>query len=94
MSIISDILTGKIRQEMRERVNEILAYGREWVQTAQKLTEALNNLTEEIRKGNVDPKSLKAVGRATSRLAKETSRLAKAVENHSSTLQKALAHLG
>jgi len=94
MSILGDLLTGKLRQEMRERVDEIITYGKEWIQTAQKLTEAINNLTEEIRKGNVNPKSLKSLNRTASKLAQQTANLTKALISHNETLQKILSKIG
>lgn len=94
MSFLSDVLTGKLRAEMKERVDQILSCGREWCQAAQKLTEALNNLTEELRKGGVDPSTAKAVRRSASQLAKETRKLTRSIEAHTETLQKIMSKLG
>lgn len=94
MSFLSDVLTGKLRAEMRERVDQILSCGREWCQTAQKLTEALNALTDELKKGNVNPDTAKNVRRAASQLAKETGKLVRSIEAHTETLKKIMTKLG
>jgi len=86
MSIIGDFLTGKLRDEMRQRVDEVLRAGSEWSKTARDLIEALNRLTEAIEKGNTKPS--KTISRVARQLARQTKRLTKAFENHNKTLEK------
>jgi len=94
MSIIGDVLSGRLRQEMRQRVDEVLKCGNEWSQTAHKLIEALDRLTGSIQKGNPNPADVKAIARGSKQLAKETRRLTRAFEAHNKTLEKILITYG
>jgi len=94
MSIIGDVLSGRLRQEMRQRVDEVLKCGNEWSQTAKELIEALNKLSGTVQKGNPDPSVFKSVSRAGRKLAKETARLTRAFEAHNNTLEKILTRYG
>jgi len=93
MSIIGDVLSGRLRQEMRQRVDEVLKCGNEWSQMAQKLVEALDRLTDSIQKGNPNP-DMKTVARGAKQLAKETRRLTNAFQAHNKTLGELLARYG
>lgn len=90
MSVLGDLLSGRLRQEMRQRVDEVLRCGNEWNQTAQKLIEALNKLTDSIQKGNTIPANAKQVATGARKLAKETQRLTRAFEAHNKTLSEIL----
>jgi len=94
MSILGDVLSGRLRQEMRQRVDEVLKCGNEWSQAARDLIEALNRLTDSIKKGNPDPSIPKSVVRASRKLAKETARLTRAFEAHNKTLSEILRRYG
>jgi chromosome segregation ATPase len=79
-------LTGldAIRDEMKQRVDEVLKAGAEWKETAEKLTKTIQELTETIREGrNVNLKPVKADLR---KLSKETEKLAQAFNHHRQTL--------
>lgn len=94
MGVLGDLLSGRIRTEMKQRVDEVLKCGNEWGQTAQKLTEALNRLTETVQKGNIDPANLKVVTSGARKLAKETQRLTKAFETLDKTLGNVVTRYG
>lgn len=94
MAIIGDLISGKLRAEMKERVDEILKCGEQWDKTARELIEALNRLTDAIQKGSVDPSSVRPVARGSKKLAKETTRLAQAFINHRAFLEKILKRFG
>jgi len=89
-----DLLSGKIRAEMKQRVDEVLKAGEEWNKTAKELTEALNRLTNAVLTGSPDPADAKLVARAARKLGKETARLTRAFEAHGQTLEKVLARFG
>jgi len=93
MSILGDILAGKIRQEMKSRVDQVLKAGDDWSRTAKELITALDRLTEAIKSGNPDSSSLEAVARGTKRLAFDTQKLTRAFEAHNKTLEKALTKI-
>lgn len=76
---------------MRQRVDAVLRCGNEWNQTAQKLIEALNKLTDSIQKGRANPADVRAVATGAKKLAKETQRLTRAFEAHNKTLGEILA---
>lgn len=86
MSILGNLLSGKIRSEMRKRVDEIINAGDKWQKTAEDLIKALNQLTEAIEKGN--PTNLKPAIRETKKLVRQTKRLSRAFESHRKTLTK------
>jgi len=94
MSVLGDLLSGRLRAEMRQRVDEVLKCGNEWSQTARELIEALNRLTDSIKKGNPNPLDAKLVAQGTRKLAKETRRLTKAFEAHNKTLAEILRRYG
>jgi len=94
MSIVGDLFSGRLRQEMRQRVDEVLKCGKEWSQTARELSEALNRLTDSIQKGKPDPSDVKGVVSSTKKLAKETRRLTRAFEAHSETLTNIVRRYG
>jgi len=94
MAIFGDILSGKLRAEMKQRVDQILNCGEQWDKTARELIEALNRLTDAIQKGNVDPASVRLVARGTKKLSTETTRLAQAFINHRAFLEKTLERFG
>jgi len=94
MSVLGDLLSGRLRQEMRQRVDEVLRCGNEWNQTAQKLIEALNRLSDSIQKGNTDPRDVKMVATGARKLAKETQRLTRAFEAQTKTLGEILTRYG
>jgi len=91
MTMIGDILSGRLRQEMRQRVDEVLRCGNEWNQTARELITALNNLTDSIQKGKPNPTPFKSVTQGARKLAKETRRLTNAFQAHNKTLTEILA---
>jgi len=90
MAILGDLLSGRLRQEMRQRVDEIMKCGNEWNKTATELTEALNKLTEAVQKGNIDPAIPKSVAQGARKLAKQTGKLTSAFEAHNKTLAEIL----
>jgi len=90
MAIVGDLLSGRLRQEMRQRVDEVLKCGNEWSQTARGLVEAINKLTDSIKRGNPDPTDAKLVAQGAKKLAKETGRLTRAFEAHNKTLDEIL----
>jgi hypothetical protein len=86
MASILGKITGldTIREEMKQRVNEILKCGNEWKLTAEKLNETLQKLIETIEKGSsVD---LNPVKSDLKKLSVQTGKLAKAFEAHRKTL--------
>jgi len=85
MSILGKI-TGldAVRDEMRNRVNEILKCGNEWKITAEKLNQTLEKLIEAIEKGN--PTDLGPVKSDLKKLATQTRKLALAFEAHKKML--------
>jgi len=91
LRVLGDLLSGRLRQEMRQRVDAVLRCGNEWNQTAQKLIEALNKLTDSIQKGRANPADVRAVATGAKKLAKETQRLTRAFEAHNKTLGEILA---
>jgi uncharacterized coiled-coil DUF342 family protein len=88
--MIGDILTGRLRTEMRQRVDEILKRGNEWNQTAGKLTEALNRLTDTIKESKFDPSNLKPMNKDLRKLSKTTIQLKMAFESYNKFLQEYL----
>ena len=94
MSIIGDLLTNKIRSELRNRVDQILKAGEEWSKTARELTDALDRLTEAIKSGEVDKSAVKSIASKTRRLSRDTKKLTKAFEMQTKTLEKALTKIG
>jgi len=92
--MVMDFLSGKLRAEMKQRVEEVLAAGKEWSATAKELTEALNRLTNAVQTGVPDPADAKLVARASRKLGKETRRLTKAFESHGKILDKILRQYG
>jgi len=93
MSVL-DIFSGRLRTEMRQRVDEVLKCGTAWNKTAGELIEAINRLTDSIQKGNTTPADSKAVARAGRKLAKETGRLTRAFAAHNQTLAEILVKIG
>ena len=94
MSVLGDLLSGRLRTEMRQRVDEILKCGNQWDQTAGGLIEALNRLTDAIQKGNLDLSGVKPVAQGTRKLAKETRNLTQAFKSYKTTLEKMLTRFG
>jgi len=94
MAIFGDFLSGKLRAEMKQRVDEVLAAGKEWNTTARELTEALNRLTSAVLAGSPDPADAKLVARAARKLGKDTGRLRRAFEAHGEMLEKILTRFG
>jgi len=94
MAILGDILSGKLRAEMKQRVEEVLKAGESWSSTAKELTEALNRLTAAALAGKADPEDAKLVARSSRKLAKETGRLRRAFEAHGEILKKILMQYG
>jgi len=92
--VIGDFLSGRLRQEMRQRVDEVLKAGNEWNQTARELIEAVNRLTDSIKAGNPKPLDSKLIARGTRKLAKETVRLTRAFEAHNKTLSEIVRRYG
>lgn len=90
MPFISDMLTGKIRDEIKKRVDEILTAGREWRETAVKLTEALNRLADVIEKNEVYTSNIKQVSKTARMLAKNTKALTEAFEKMNEMINKNL----
>jgi len=91
--MLGDLLTGKLRAEMRQRVDEILKRGNEWNQAAQELTAALDRLTDAIQKGNFDPSNLKPMTKGLRKLGKTTNQLRMAFELYNKFLQEYLPRL-
>ncbi len=87
---------GSMREDMKKRVDEVLKAGAEWQATAEKLTKALEELTETIQKGNPAVWSvfgdlnkagdLKPIKIELKKLSRETRRLATAFNNQRQTL--------
>jgi len=73
-----------LKEDMKKRVDEVLKAGSEWKATAEKLTKALEELTETIQKGN--PGDLKPLRTEVKKLSRETRKLAAAFNNHRQTL--------
>jgi len=94
MAIFGDLLSGKLRAEMKQRVDEILKCGEQWDKTARELVEALNKLTDAVQTGNVDLSSVRPVARGSKKLSKETRNLAQAFINHRAFLEKILTRFG
>jgi len=94
MSVLGDILSGRLRQEMRQRVDEVLKCGNEWNQTARQLIEALNRLSDSIKTGNPNPADSKSVAGGVRKLAKETQHLTRAFEAQTKTLREILTRYG
>jgi len=63
-----------IREELKQRVNELLKAGEEWRKTADRLTAAIENLTAEIKSGR-NPKNLRTIKADLRKLAAETRNL-------------------
>jgi len=93
MAILSDILTGRIRQEMKSRVEQVLKAGDDWSRTAKELIVAMDRLTEAIKSGSVDPKSLEGMVKGTKHLAANTEKLTKAFTNFNGTLERTLTKI-
>jgi len=94
MGVIGDFLTGRLREEMKSRVDQILNCGNEWNKTARELTQALNKLADVVQQGSSDAAVSKSVARSTRRLAGETAKLTKAFEDYKTFLGKVLARFG
>jgi len=92
--IIGDLVSGKLRAEMKQRVDEILKCGEKWDETARELVKALDRLTDAIQKGNVDTSGVRSVARSSKKLSKETRNLAQAFINHRAFLQKIVERVG
>lgn len=86
MGMIGDFLSGRLRQEMKQRVDEVMRCGNEWNKTARELIDALNKLTDSIQKGSSDPAIPKQVVGTSKRLARETARLSSAFESLNRTM--------
>jgi chromosome segregation ATPase len=86
MSILGKIAgLDAIRDEMKRRVEEILRAGNEWRATAEKLAQAIQELTEAIEKG--EKSSVPQVKDELKKLSSQTARLARAFEAHRRTLE-------
>jgi hypothetical protein len=94
MSVLGDLLSGRLRAEMRQRVDEVLKCGNEWNRTARELIEALNRLSDSVQKGNPNPSDSKLVARGARKLARETGRLTRAFEANNKTLAEILRRYG
>jgi len=99
MSFIEGLIGNRIRKEMKTRIDLILKAEAEWSETAKKLIEALDRLTEAVEAGNSADKTVPidrsiAVSQGARRLAKDTKRLVKAVKSHRKTLEKISAKIG
>jgi len=94
MSVIGDFLTGRLRTEMKSRVDQILKCGDEWTKTARELTEALSKFTEAAQKGEINPSIPKSVAKNARKLAKETAKLTLAFEAHKNMLGKVIERFG
>ncbi|MEM2273629.1 MAG: hypothetical protein QXX56_05390 [Candidatus Bathyarchaeia archaeon] len=90
MGFIGDIVGGKIREEIRKRVDEILSAGERWCKSANDLTEAINKLVNLAETGKINPKDLKLISRTAKTLARETRNLNKSFSNLSETIRGAL----
>jgi chromosome segregation ATPase len=73
-----------VREDMKKRVDEVLKAGSDWKATAEKLTKALEELTETIQRGN--PGELNPIRTDLKKLSRETRKLAAAFNNHRQTL--------
>jgi chromosome segregation ATPase len=73
-----------MREDMKKRVDEVLKAGMEWKATAERLTKALEELTETIQKGS--PGDLKPIKTDLKKLSRETRKLAATFNNHRQTL--------
>jgi len=94
MSILGSIVGGALRSEMKNRVDEILNCGKEWNATARDLTEALKDLTDAVKQGNVAPSTLKPVVASSKVLAVKTARLTRAFETYQVTLKDIMGKVG
>jgi len=94
MSVLGDIFSGRLRQEMRQRVDAVLRAGNEWCSTARDLVEALNKLTNSIQQGNVNPVDVKIMAKSARTVAKKTEALTKAFLAHNKMLSEVLARYG
>jgi len=94
MTVLGDIFSGRLRAEMKSRVDEVLKAGNAWNQTAQELIATIDKLVDAIQKGDLDPSTPKSVSQAAKKLAKETRRLTRAFEAHNDTLKKVLTRYG
>jgi len=93
MSLLRSFLGDKIREEMRNRVDEVLKAGGDWNSTAKELIAALDRHTEAIKNGTVDPTTLKAIEKSNSQLARSTKLLARAFDNHGRTLARLMVKI-
>ena len=93
MSLIGEILGGKIRQEMKTRVDQVLKAGDEWSKTAKELIMALDKLTDAIKAGNIDPSSMEPVVKGVKHLSSDTRQLEKSFNYFNKTLEKTLTKI-
>jgi ribosome-binding protein aMBF1 (putative translation factor) len=86
MSILGKI-TGldAVRDEMKQRVDEILKAGNEWKIAAEKLAQTIQTLTQAIEKG--EKSDLTPIKGELKKLNSHTMRLARAFEAHMRTLE-------
>lgn len=88
-----DLFTGKLRNEMKERVDTILKAEEEWSRTAKDLIVALDKLTKAVENGNVDASTIKPVTKGVTGLTRSTKLLSKGFSSHANTLSKILGKM-
>jgi hypothetical protein len=91
--ILDGMLQSVIRKEMKSRVDEVLAAGRQWDNTAKALTQAIQHLAELAEQGKLDPAAVNASVKCAQILRQPTIRLSKAFENYLQTLCKISSNL-
>lgn len=88
-----DMFTGRLRNEMKERVDTILKAEEEWSRTAKELIVALDKLTKAVENGNVDASTIKPVTKGVTGLTRSTKRLSQSSSSLTSTLTKILGKM-
>ena len=82
------IFLGRFRQELRERVTEVIQAGDRWNKTAQELIQSMKSLEGALATPELK-KALQATNRNLKELSKQTTRLAKAFEDTTTSIKKA-----
>ena len=93
MGIVGDLLSGKLRKEMKERVDQVLKASEEWSRTAKELIDAMNRLSEAIRSGGIDNYDFSGVEKGLRSLARSTTSLRRSLDKHSRTLSKIMSRM-
>ncbi len=93
MSLIGDLLGGRLRREMQERVDQILKSGDDWRKKADELITALNKLSDCIEKSEPNQHPSSRVAKATRQLTTKTENMTNALQAHSQLLKDLISKI-